>query len=88
MSIWIVTQKAKLSVRNGFSAIQCSEKPEREKVSGGVWDNLCSGVKWSVWLYVKQKWLSVLKLRSNSYLTSYLGLCYTGEFCIIRMTFQ
>lgn len=31
MSSWIVTQKAKLSMKDGFSAIQCEEKPEREK---------------------------------------------------------
>ena len=42
-------------MRDGFSAIQCSEKPERERVSGEVRDKLCLGVKWSVWLFVDQK---------------------------------
>lgn len=42
-------------MRGGFSAIQCSEKPERERVPDEVWDKLCLGVKWSVWLFVDQK---------------------------------
>lgn len=62
MSSWIVTQKAKLSMRDDFSAIQCSEKPERERVSEEVWDKLCLGVKWSVWLFVDQKWQLYLYL--------------------------
>lgn len=44
MSSWLVTQKAKLSMRVGFSAIQCSGKPEREKVSEEVCDQLRLGV--------------------------------------------
>lgn len=38
--ICLVTQKAKLSMRVGFSAIQCSWRPEREKVSEEVCDQL------------------------------------------------
>lgn len=35
-----------------FSVIQWSEKPERERVWGGVWGKLCLGVKSSVVLFV------------------------------------
>lgn len=41
-------------MRDGFSAIQWSEKPERKRVSADVWEKLCLGVKWGVYVFMDQ----------------------------------
>lgn len=82
-------------MRDGFSAIQCSEKPEREKVSGEVCDKLCLGVKWSVVVCGSEMTavsLSKLHGQKTACLTVLLNICsIVGHsdflFSAINMTF-
>lgn len=87
MSSWIVTQKAKLSKRDGFSAIQCSGKRASEWKAfwfgtSVTYSKLCLGVKWNVFVY---NLISLSKIHSCgrlSYLLNYVYWCLFWKACL------